>query len=1323
MASTKEYKIVINGLKESVSEVDALNKQLDNLEKRMNALSQKNINVGTTSTPKVDNSALQEQDKLTKDIWATQEKINDARDRDYQELVRLKDELKQAKVEAEGLAAASKLDENNYNLNTMEGIKEKLKDIKREMQTTDIGSDKFKQLTTEANDLNTKLKDIEATYGQFGRNVGNYQSAIQGFEGFKMKIGETEVQFNSLKDAMRSLKNEMGSLEMQNKGNTKEYDQLKQALDEVTKANQRLQSSMKDVENSSKFMDYMLDTMTSFTALASAGKGLSTFFGFDSSKVDESIKKLMALQNALKGLETLKRQMNTNEGFAKIFSSANSAIDAFSTKLFGAKKAVEGTTTAMKTATKASKAFSVALKGLGIGLLISLIVSLTKKWDKINEAINKSIPALEKFGGIMGAIEGAINGVINAMGSMFEILAALIRLDFSEIGNIIAKAFKDGMQEVQDDVAREAAATAAENIKLQMDMLVAQHGEEVKYTKQYQQLLKERNDLLAKSYDESTKEGKKAAAEHKVQMAREEKELKDHAKEMARLQGEADEELTRLRIANMKEGLNKTLTQLEEERKAKLAKIRETGINVAELELETNKEYDKKIEDAEKEFYQRQIEARQAFNERMLQLEIELAKRELDITTNQTQRDAYKANNDDTKDRFTLFKSSYGIGSSILGNSELSEVAIQYANLRAEFDDLAVALEEGKERLKKATVEEAEVMKKNNDAMLASMTELEEKIKTLDNIKGFSGSFEKSLAESGFLQKSIGTVFDQRLKELEDFYGEWNDTTKKFTEGYNQMLFDAAIKAANQRDEVLNKEEEAEIASLRKTYEESYKITDDYYKGLIQTAEAQIKDEKVLKEKKIALEKEFGLKLSDLEADFGSSVLQIQEQYTQKRTENNEQFETDIRKGTSEYYKDLLQEYRDYQTAINTVQAKSPIINSWGIVDIKKTKENNKEVQENISKLINSLVKKKIELDEQYKNGLIDKTVYDSTSREMERQINDAKTSMEEAVDSSRNIIGEFMESIQQYTQAFSQTLSGILEAVWTAQDAAYEREKEQLEKDTEELEEQLDKQKEITEKYKDDINNIESELSTARGDRRQELIDQLNAQKAAQRASLAEEKRIAKEKEKLEQKADKLDKEQKEKQKERDLVTAGINAGMAILGAAANHWPMPAIPLVAAATALGVAQIAKIKAQKYSNGGILGSGVIQGRSHSQGGVKVLGGTAEVEGGEYITNKQTTAKNVELLDFINTKKKRVDLSDMVEFFDGGTRRTIRNISPTMKYAEGGQLPLLNSDITINDRLLNAFEKYSERPTVVSVTEINDVQADVRQVQVLAGAVD
>ena len=59
---TKEYKIVINGLQENINAVESLNRQLDDVEKRLNAINSKGVNV---STPKGGgNSALDAQDNL-----------------------------------------------------------------------------------------------------------------------------------------------------------------------------------------------------------------------------------------------------------------------------------------------------------------------------------------------------------------------------------------------------------------------------------------------------------------------------------------------------------------------------------------------------------------------------------------------------------------------------------------------------------------------------------------------------------------------------------------------------------------------------------------------------------------------------------------------------------------------------------------------------------------------------------------------------------------------------------------------------------------------------------------------------------------------------------------------------------------------------------------------------------------------------------------------------------------------------------------------------------------------------------------------------------
>ena len=1306
--SVKNYVIRINGLQESITQVDALNKGLDALEKKIGELEKKNVNINatttTTSTPKVDNAPLQEQDKLTKDIWATQQKINDARDKDYQELVRLKDELKAAKTEAEGLAAASKLDENNYNLNTMEGIKEKLKDIKREINTTDIGSDQFKKLTEEANELNTKLKDIEQSYGQFARNVGNYASAAEGFDKLRIQVGNTTREFDNAREALKSLKNERDTLALMGKDF--------KDIDLVVK---QLQSSIKDMSMSSAGMDNLLDTMQSIIAISSTAKGIGALFGMDNDKIEETIKKLVALQNVMQSIEVIQKQIQTQEGIGKWLATGSRAIDSFTTKMFGATKAVEGTTTAMKTATTTSKAFSVALKGLGIGLIISLIVSLTQKWDKINDSINKSFPALEKFGGILGAIEGAINGVINAMGNMFDILKALIRLDFAEIGDIISKSFSDGFQEVADEQKRIAAASAAEELQIQMDMLEAKYGNEVKYTAQYKKLLDERNKLLSQSYNPNTKEGKKQQKELEVQMEREKKERKDHAKEMARQQREADAELTSLRISNMKDGLNKTLIQLEEERKARINKARETGRNVREAEAEINRYYDTQEQKAREQYQEQVIESYRkmyndianlrAENERQTLANMES---ELDNTLNRME-----------SQKFDIIGEGYGTG---WGRKRTDKSMFTYGfdlNYKQMFNDETLGkINEYKSILQQLVIATDDLSAAeehlNGLINIGDESGIEYWQKEVDKLKEVKEaaenariSFEKlnggDISKLVFLtedNKDAVEVFNRRISTIEDFYNR-----------YIEVAQDSQDRILQQRKESLRAEKENELQSLKDRLHDFSTENDKALEEELNSAEWTEKE-------KIAIRNRYHEVYRQYYSKYAIQRDQIIQKYNNEEVKAEQDKSDKIKSINEKQYQEILAELRDFQTEANNVISKNPVYNSFGIYNFKANNDNFDKAKSMLNKALTELGKQKENLDEKWEDGLISDEAYQNTAREINRMVSANSEALAKIEDEAKQGIPKFLESISVYTQAFSQTLSGILQATWDVQDAAYEKQKEDLQKQTKVLEEQLDKQKEITEKYKDDVDSIEDELSTARGDRRQELIDQLNAEKAAQRASLAEEKRIEREKERLKEKADKLDEEQRDKQKDRDLITAGINASMAILGAAANHWPMPAIPLIAAATALGAAQIAAIKSKKYASGG-----VIDGPRHIRGGVKVLGGRAEVEGGEYITNRQTTMKNVELLEYINAKKKRIDLQDMVEFFDSGARRTIKSISPARKFEEGGALPLLNNDITINDKLLMMMDKYSNRPVVVSVTEINQVQDDLRQVQVLAGATE
>ena len=77
---------------------------------------------------------------------------------------------------------------------------------------------------------------------------------------------------------------------------------------------------------------------------------------------------------------------------------------------------------------------------------------------------------------------------------------------------------------------------------------------------------------------------------------------------------------------------------------------------------------------------------------------------------------------------------------------------------------------------------------------------------------------------------------------------------------------------------------------------------------------------------------------------------------------------------------------------------------------------------------------------------------------------------------------------------------------------------------------------------------------------------------------------------------------------------------------------------------------------------------------------------------------------------------------MLEFYSSGSvKKNIMKMSPKAKFADGGYIPpTLSNNIDLDDRLMSAFENYSNRPVVVSVVDITNKQEDVRRVQTLAG---
>lgn len=248
------------------------------------------------------------------------------------------------------------------------------------------------------------------------------------------------------------------------------------------------------------------------------------------------------------------------------------------------------------------------------------------------------------------------------------------------------------------------------------------------------------------------------------------------------------------------------------------------------------------------------------------------------------------------------------------------------------------------------------------------------------------------------------------------------------------------------------------------------------------------------------------------------------------------------------------------------------------------------------------------------------------------------------------------------------------------------------------------DQAQEKTEESRNRLTEIENQMQNASGAR----LEQLKAQQADEMAMMAErdaeEKRLEKEKEKREKELEKKQKQQRKQELAFQLINAITSNALAIVKAL-TAGPFIGPVLASIIGAMGAIQIGVITKQmsKLADGGLL-----QGKSHSQGGIPIGNTGIEVEGGEYVVNKRSTAKYLPLLQALNE--------------EGARHKTFAN--QVGKYANGGEL---NSQrITSNYDYLNnskAIERTIEAidiHPVVSVVDINQGQKNLVQVREMAG---
>ena len=382
--------------------------------------------------------------------------------------------------------------------------------------------------------------------------------------------------------------------------------------------------------------------------------------------------------------------------------------------------------------------------------------------------------------------------------------------------------------------------------------------------------------------------------------------------------------------------------------------------------------------------------------------------------------------------------------------------------------------------------------------------------------------------------------------------------------------------------------------------------------------------------------------------------------------------------------------------------------NSLGIIDYKSTRAELKTAKAEYSKIFKEIAVERDNLQKSFDNNEISFGDFRQAKKDLDNLEKDVKQSTKDIGMQLNQLITQTVQSITQYVSQYVNVLGDLWSTYNEIQMMKIEQEQARLEEEYNMLEEAYKKQEDLTKKHTDKLADIEDELKTSRGDRRAHLIEQLNMERAAMLESLQQEQKIQAEKDANQKKQDALEKKRREQEKKNSIVQATINTFTAVTNALAVQPWFVGLALSAVALAMGMAQVAQIKKQKYAKGGLL-----VGKSHKNGGIPVGLTGIEVEGNEYVVNKKSTEKNLPLIDYINSSNKRLTKDDLIRFYDSGRQNV--NRTAKSKFANGGILPNINMPTSQNEIVIT-----DDRPVVVQVVDIVNKADNYRQVQVLAG---
>lgn len=1104
------------------------------------------------------------------------------------------------------------------------------------------------------------LKESAKDFDKLKKSVDDSKNSI---DKQNTTVSDYSKAIREASKEIRAIQGEMLNLEKGSKAWTelaKKSGDYKDRIDDIREATRRYASD-------TKTLDDVINLAQSATASFTLFKGAMAAFGVESENAEKALTELAGAMSIIQSLQTLSNTLKGSTATAELFKNVMKAtgVELVQTQMLAIKAtaAQEGLSTAQKAGAVASKTLGLALKAIPLMFIIGLVATLVTHWQDIVGWFEKTFPILKSMGGAMNALKGVIVGVGKAvvqwLVNPFETFAKVIK-------RIMAGDFAGAVQEAVNGVKKQftGLATAFKDgfqsqVQRGMEDMTRKAASEMDKTLTHQKnmITKQKNadGTYRKEYIEANK---KMFANRKKMYQKDSEEYRKVLEEEAAFN-----------------------QQIED---AKTGAVKKSSTERIKAAKDVAQETEKLIKEAEAEL-KRYNDVTYEFGVNMLNEQaLELKKRE---RLQKRKLESYSAG---------------PIERYLEESKELYKIQSEIDNIEStkEIDAISKALADNIKNLDKTSEAWQRFEKAQYEAIKKSSLEA-------------GNSLEKAEEHAEISASDMSNIWSRMFGEMKDMKDE-EKILLLDSLGYNEQIQEEIKKLsaatserekaeAKKRLNILKTEQATIINSWQKVNNIILKAKDDYN---AKTIESQNQTLAVMKN-------ELDDYANDVERTYEGLMKRLKEVNVEPIAKDNiwgKLFGAVDEKKTFEKYDIIKEMWISAYDEIQKVLKKSETNWDAYVYFVSKVYgedsiQYKKATQEKMDAL-EKLRKKAIEVG---KVANAPMSMNGDLNADGTQDIPSGNTTTRGG--SMQQGLGKFNEFFEKISDTL---LTPAMDTFTMFMDFAIEETAQRLEQVQELHDKALDKVNESADKIKD----LNESLRDSGDDNMEATKQQLADEQLLYAQRLAEERKLADEETALKNKQAQQEAAARKMELRYQMVMAIANTAQGASKALATWgWPLGAIfaGIMSALGAVQVALIAKqigaIKPVKYADGGI-----INGKPHSQGGVRVGNTNIEVEGGEMVISKKNTQRYKDVLYKINSN------DPSVRYLQGSTRQYAD--TKIRKYANGGELNFDMADETLRtqqdtSKLMAAIGSINMNP-IVTVKDIWKAEDRLVKVRALSG---